>query len=529
MAVFIAHLAFKMVGFLQFFIVGGLTETVQWECLYGFAFDGVIFSLFLIGEEMIGPAFLPVFIEEKEKNSEQAAWNLANTLLSLQMLILFLVMGLLMVFPEELTGIVTYFDSDTKGGNFDLAARGVRAMAPALLCLSLGSTTYMLLNGYKKFFLAAFGDAAWKTFILISVVVGVYIFDAGWKALVVGIVGGSVLKLLTHLVGLGGRTRFFRPSIDLRNPALRTMLWLMLPLVAGVLFAKFRDFYNNITVLSSLEADGLIKANAYGRKLFQAIGMIVPYALSIAMFPFFCDLVSRGDKKKLGEILTHSGRMLLCLFVPVSLFCVVFSPELVKLLVMGHFSAEDARLSGISMACYTLVLPAYGLEMFLMQAFFATRKIYIVIFIGMFFSATSVMVSYVGVIHFGLGGAAALVTVSLGYVLSRHLKTLALLLILKRSVPMFEGWATFIFMAKLLTTGAACAACAAAAFAVLDISGLAATGKVMLSVRLGLSCLTAAAAFVGCIFVLRLREPSEMLKWTREKLFSAMRGKSLPR
>jgi hypothetical protein len=37
-----------------------------------------------------------------------------------------------------------------------------RTLGPAVIGLSLGSTTYVLLNGYKRFFLAAFGDAVWK-------------------------------------------------------------------------------------------------------------------------------------------------------------------------------------------------------------------------------------------------------------------------------------------------------------------------------------------------------------------------------
>ena len=163
MSVFIAHLCFKVVGFAQFFVIGGVTETVQWECIYGFAFDGVIFSLFLIGEELIGPALLPVFIDEKEKNSEEAAWLLANTLLTFQLIILGITVLVLYLFPETLTRWITYFDADKKKENFELAVQGVRLMAPALICFSLGSTTYILLNGYKKFFLAAFGDAVVST------------------------------------------------------------------------------------------------------------------------------------------------------------------------------------------------------------------------------------------------------------------------------------------------------------------------------------------------------------------------------
>ena len=518
MAVFIAHLCFKLVGFAQFFVIGGVTETVQWECIYGFAFDGVIFSLFLIGEELIGPAFLPIFIDEKEKKSENAAWVIANTLMTCQLVILGITVLVLYLFPETLTRWITYFDVDKKKENFDLAVQGVRLMAPALICLSLGSTTYMLLNGYKKFFLAAFGDAVWKGFVLVSVVVGVSYMGFSWKALVFGIVVGSVLKLLTHLVGLFKQLHLFHISFQIRNPAFKSMLVLMIPLFIGIVFAKGRDFYNNITVLSSLEADGLIKANAYGRKLFQALGMIVPYTLSIAMFPFFCDLVAKNDKEKLGEILTKSGRMLLVLFVPISLVIVVYAPVLVKLLVMGKFSEEDAALAGISMACYTLVLPAYGMEMLLMQAFFAKRKMYIVTVIGMSFSALSIMISYMGVIKFGATGATALIVVALGYVISRILKTAFLLGVLKRTVPMFKWKESCSFFVRLTTVGLSAGVCTWLAFRVFDSSLGLPGGKIMLMAKLALGALMATFVFFAGTTLLKIKEPLEMWAWGMQKL-----------
>jgi putative peptidoglycan lipid II flippase len=517
-AVFIAHLCFKIVGFVQFFVIGGVTETVQWECIYGFAFDGVIFSLFLIGEELIGPAFLPVFIDEKEKKSELDAWFLANTLMTCQLIIVGIVVLVLYFFPENLTRWITYFDPAKKKENFDLAVQGVRLMAPALICLSLGSTTYMLLNGYKKFFLAAFGDAVWKAFVLISVVVGVYFLGISWKALVFGIVVGSVTKLLTHLIGLFRQLHFIRPSFRIWTPAFKAMILLMIPLFIGIVFAKGRDFYNNITVLSSLEADGLIKANAYGRKLFQALGMIVPYTLSIAMFPFFCDLVSKNDKEKLGEILTKSGRMLLVLFVPIALVVVVYAPVLVKLLVMGKFSEEDAVLAGISMACYTLVLPAYGMEMLLMQAFFAKRKMVLVTFIGMTFSTLSILISYFGVIKFGAKGVTALIVVALGYVLSRILKTAVLLGILKRSVPMFKWQESCSFFVRLTVVGGSAGVCTWLAFRVFDSSLGVPGGKIMLIAKLALGGLMATFVFFAGTTLLKIREPFEMWSWGKEKI-----------
>ncbi|HCE46506.1 MAG TPA: hypothetical protein DET40_23420 [Lentisphaeria bacterium] len=517
-AVFAAHLCFKVVGFAQFFVIGGITETVEWECIYGFAFDGVIFSLFLIGEELIGPAFLPVFIDEKEKKSEEAAWLLANTLLTCQLIILGIAVLVLYLFPETLTRWITYFDADKKKENFQLAVQGVKLMAPALICFSLGSTTYMLLNGYKKFFLAAFGDAVWKAFVLVSVVIGVQFLGFTWKALVFGIVAGSITKLITHLIGLVRQLHFFRPSLAINNPAFKTMLILMLPLFIGIVFAKCRDFYNNITVLSYLDTDGLIKANAYGRKLFQAFGMVVPYTISIAMFPFFCDLVSKDNKEKLGEILTISGRMLLVLFVPMALVVVVYGPELVKLLVMGKFSQEDAYLAGISMACYTLVLPAYGLEMLLMQAFFARKKTYLITFVGIGFSALSILISYLGIIKFGAKGATALIVIALGYVLCRTLKTAVLLGVLKQAVPMFKWRESCSFFIRLTVVGLAAAAATWLAFHIFDAGLGIPVKKNMLILKLALGGGMAAAAFFAGTTLLKIREPLDMWNWGLKKL-----------
>jgi peptidoglycan biosynthesis protein MviN/MurJ (putative lipid II flippase) len=299
------------------------------------------------------------------------------------------------------------------------------------------------------------------------------------------------------------------------------MLLLMLPLLLGIVFAKVRDFYNHITVLSYLEEGGLIKANKYGVKLFQAVSMIIPYALSIAMFPFFCDLVAKRDQTKLGEILTRSSRMLLSVFVPMSLACVVYAPVLVQLLVAGKFSEQDASLSGLSMAIYTLVLPAYSVEMLLMQAFFAERRMVSVTVLGILFSAFSIVFSYVGIIHFGATGAVALSIVAVGYVLSRNFKTVALIVLLRRNVPLFPGLETLAFLFKTVFSGVLAAAAVKTAFAACALafpSLPTMPEKIRILLALAAAGTAGAAAFLLCACLLRIREPAEMLTWAMRKV-----------
>jgi hypothetical protein len=84
------------------------------------------------------------------------------------------------------------------------------------------------------------------------------------------------------------------------------------PASAGWNFGRQgRDAFNNVYVLSALDESGLMQANSIGKKLQSTLLFLVPYTLSIAVFPYFCELVDRNDHANLGRLVTRFGRMLL--------------------------------------------------------------------------------------------------------------------------------------------------------------------------------------------------------------------------
>ena len=518
-AVAAAHFSFKLVGLIQFVIAGQYFNDALFDVVYVFAFEGVLLSIFLIGEEVIIPSFLPVFMEQKKLRGESAAWQLVNVFLTVQTILLLLVILVIMCFPDQVIELLTYWDTDTDPGKVEIARQSVVWLAPGILCLSLGSTTYMLLNGYKRFFLAAFGDASWKICILVSLVIGIGIFHLDYRALVFGLSAGSVAKLLTHLIGLIDKLRHLRPNLNLRHPALKTILILMLPLIAGILFAKFRDIYNHVTILSYLKTDGLMKANSAGRKLYLAISWLVPYAVSIALFPFFCELVDKNDRRRLGEIMTNAGRMLLALFIPGAILVAVLSEPLAMVLFRGgEFTQQTTQWAALSNTCYILVLPAFALEYILMQGFFANRKMVSVTVIGMIFSAVSIAISYVCIRHLGIRGPGALMAVALGYVIARTLKTVTLIGVLKRTVPMFSPAATLWFVFKMLVIGLIVGAAGYLGTAVFEAHISAANSKPVQFIKLCSCGAVGVVVYIVGIVVLRVREPWTMCEWALQKV-----------
>jgi putative peptidoglycan lipid II flippase len=488
-----------------------------------FAFENCIFGLFLIGEEVIGPAVMPVFMRQLDQEGEVKAWRFANTILACQVLLLVPVITCLVCWPELLVRLCTQWTAAKKPDVVALASEYVRALAPALVGLSLGSTTYVLLNGHKRFFLAAFGDAVWK-FAAVGGMLGAVVFAGGGmagKGLVLGLLLGSVLKVATHLVGLRDKLCFLRPCLAVGDPAFRRMLWLALPLLAGILVAKVRDLFNNVYVPSGCETAGLIQALSMGKKLQGTISFLVPYAFSIAVFPFFCELVDRNDQQRLGQVITRSGRLLLACFLPLVAVLAVLAYPLTSLLFAGgRFDAVAVQRTSVAMACCTLVLPATAIEMLVMQAFFAHRRMVAVTLVGILFSLVSMGISWLGFRWCPADGLLLIGVIAGGFAVSRALKSFVLVEMLRSSTP--QAFPVREMLSFLLRVGACSLLMAAVAWLAVRVAPAVAggrgEGRMLDLLRLGCGAAAAALAGAAGAWLLRIREPVEMAQWALERV-----------
>ncbi|MFH0910971.1 MAG: lipid II flippase MurJ [Planctomycetota bacterium] len=525
LAVMLAHVIFKAAGFIQARVIGHYCDPVTRDLFY-FALQSVVWTFFLIGEEGLGPAFLPVFMGEMDKRGESAAWRFASSLFTVQTLLIALVVTAVMCRPETVVRLFSDWDNPKAVAVYmERAPDFVRWMIPALFALSIGSTTYLVLNGYKRFFLAAFGDAAVKFLIIAAVLLGIWQGGALQPWLILGVVAGSLAKLFTHLLGMRREAGRFRPSLALRTPAWGRFSLLVLPLLVGILFAKVRDLYNDTWILTHTGEAGLFSANAYGKKIFNGVGQLVPYSVSIAMFPFFCELVDRERRKELAELVLRGSSIVWVFLVPVTAVVVALSLPLSRLLFQtGRFDLLACRQAAVANACYTLVLPFFALEYLFMQAFFSNRKMVTPVLVGILFSSLSMGLSWLGVVRLGLRGSAAVATVGLAYTVSRTLKTVSLGLLMRRFLPDLDAGKAARFALRMLLAG--CAAGGAAYGARwayesrIDVYAGRGEGSVIGLVLpcLAISALTGGAAYLGALRILCPAEWRETLRWTRARL-----------
>ena len=538
--VIVAHVLVKLSGLIWAVALGSIYGQSTTTDAFLYVFEGILLNVFFFWHNLVRPPFLPVFSNALKKDGETRAWRFASTAFNALAIVLMIMAAVGVLWPEV-------FIPGTEAKSV-LATELLRVASPALLGLALATVTYMTLNAYKRFFLAAFGDASTRLTMVVVLLMASAVTggEPGTGALIVGLLIGSFARLGTHLIGLRDKVRNYRPGFQFDENFKRFLL-LLLPLLVGVIVGRGRDYVNNYFVLFA--EGGLVTANSFGRKLYAAVGWLIPYAMSIAMFPFFCDMVNRDDREKMAGFLTGACRMMIALFLPVSFVAATLSFPLCRFLFEGgKFSLEAARQTGLANACYLLVLPAYAVEFLVMQAFFADRRMIAPTVTGIVFSFLAMGGAILFVKILGFGGDAALAAVALSYTVSRWFKTTTLIIVLRWKLPVLPPGRTLWFLARaaLLTVIVTVAAAGTVlgyerlfnaypeaarpdawlglvrlspptAAEMAPVSGVMAVKKAAFF-ELAAGGLAATAVFFAGAFVLRLEELFTAIKWALEKV-----------
>jgi peptidoglycan biosynthesis protein MviN/MurJ (putative lipid II flippase) len=277
-------------------------------------------------------------------------------------------------------------------------------------------------------------------------------------------------------------------------------------------------------VASAAQSAGTISSIFFGRSVVDTLNVLVPYSLSVGMFPYLCELADRGDRDALGQVLDRSSRLMVFLFLPAAaLLVVAAAPMTGFLFAFKNLKPEAAGLIGIVTACSAPTMPFYCLERVMMKGYFSTRRTVAPTVIGITTSTLSMVACYFFVIVRGFTGADALVVISLAAVAQRGLKVMLLVLFLRPRLPIFALRPTAVFVLKVLVLTVAVAGAAWGAHRGLTTVlpdwktlGLI-KGKVMLAADLAAICTAGGLAFLAAARLLRMEEFALAVGWMRPR------------
>jgi putative peptidoglycan lipid II flippase len=534
MLVALAHLLVKFVGVLQNRFLGEYFDASERD-FFLVLYKGIFLTIFYVGEETLGPVFLPAFMKVKEERGEDAAWRFGSVIFNGYFLILAVLGVLMAMFPLWIIGACTQWTEAGNPQELALGQRLVPLLVPGLIAMCLGSLTYLFLNAREKFFWAAWGDGMVKVLILLGIIVAGRFFleqtgddtlaRAALSVAIIGLSLGGLAKLLCHFGALGRDLRNYRPTLRGEPGDMKAFWLLVLPLLVSIVFAKARDIFNGYWILS--EHKGLISANAFGKTIADSINYLVPYAVAIALLPYFCMLAESRDDAKFAEILRNATRSMLFLFVPISIIFIIIAFPLTRgFYETGKFTEGDAALTAIANACYVAGLTFAALEAVFMQAFFSRRSIWPPVIIGMICSSLSMGISYVGFKSLGLPQQLLVAVVPTGFVISRFVKVILLWTLLHKRIPFFDRKTAIASTKAVLISGSVALLVGSGLYWLVDLAlAQPALGAIFeklpkMAAFLGMSGVIAGGAGLSFFFVAcraGLDEPRWLYEWSLEK------------
>jgi len=465
----------------------------------------------LVADAALSSAFVPVFTELLEKERRGDAFRLASTLLlvivaALGAITALFILGAGTVMPLFLPG--DQFDQ----GLVDLTIGLSRVMFPIVVLLGINGLVVGILNAYGQFSVPALAPLLWNAVIIGSLVAlhGLFEGDERIYAYAIGVLIGTVLQLAIALPGL--RRLDFRlvPAFDLRNPLLRRVLVLMLPVTIGLGIINFDLLINSIIgTLISKETPAAIDAAFRVYMLPQGMFSV---AVATVLFPTLSRLAARRDLAGLRRTLGTGLRQIFLFLVPAAVFSAVLAEPIVRLLYeRGEFGPGSTDTVALALFWFSFSLPFAGANLLLTRTFFSLQEPWMPTKLAGGNLAVNAVVSLLLYRPLGIAGVVIGTAVaSLGMTLGQYF-------VLRRLLGGdLEGATTLRSLAQVSAAAALMGALAWSAHAQLEeLVGDAFLGQLL---AVGFAAVVAATAYGGATLLLRVEEAQRVERFILGRL-----------
>ena len=324
----------------------------------------------MFGEGALSSAFIPVFVETREREGDAAGWEFANRIISLVTTVL------VMVALAGMLVMTLLIPGAEPGSQKEMIYPLTRLMLPYMLFICLAALSMGMLNSYHHFAVPAFTPSLLNiTWILALVFLcprlgdtpEEQIFGLAWGVLVAGL-----LQLAFQVPVL--RRYGYRPqwSFAWRDPKVIRVFLLMGPATLGLAITQINVMVNSL--LAVWIGPWAPAALFYSERLLYFPQGILATAMSTVLLPVFARQAARADRSQLLETMNHSLRVLWFVMAPAALGLLVLARPIVQMLFeWGRFDETSTELTGLALQCYAPGLLIFSLAKIFVPAFYAQQ------------------------------------------------------------------------------------------------------------------------------------------------------------
>ncbi|MDP2711638.1 MAG: murein biosynthesis integral membrane protein MurJ [Solirubrobacteraceae bacterium] len=475
---------------------------------FAFQVPNLVRSLF--ADAALSAAFVPVFTELLEQGRRREAFQLASTFIALIVAALTAVCVFFVLVAPTLMPLLT-------GGEFtpelDALVVGLsQVLFPIVLLLGLNGLLVGILNAYDHFTIPALAPLVWNVVIIAVLVVVRPYFDGPDQlyAYAIGVLAGTFVQLAMCVPVLRRLEFEFEWKVKFRDPRVRQVLALMLPITLSLGLINFNLLIN--TALGSTVSEAAPRAIDAAFRLYMLPQGMFSVAVATVLFPALARLATRCDTAGLRRLTGTGTRQIFLLLIPAAACTLVLAEPITRLVYeRGEFGPDSTEIVAEALFWFSFSLPFAGVNLLLTRTFFSLQRPWLPTALGAATLVLNLVVAIALVGPFGIAGivvatavASAAMTAGQAYYLRRELGGL------------LEGAQTLRAVARMMLAAVALGAVAYGVWWLLDgLLGRSLPAQVC-SVGGGLTA--GIVAYAAAVLALRVPEARQISGLVRARL-----------
>ena len=325
----------------------------------------------ILGEGAVTAAFIPVFLEIRNRKGEKEAWKMTANLLNILLSVLVTSSISLAIFAPFVIMIFTpgFIATPDK---FELTVLLTQWMTPYLIFIGLAVFCTGILNTYSIFALPAISPALLNICMIVGAITISPQLETPTLGLAIGVLVGGFLQFVIQLPAVTRCGFKFIPSIQWKSVEVVRISKLMIPAILGLAVYELNMLVD--TLLASLLPEGSISYLYYGNRLVQLPLGVFGVAIGVAILPMLSNQVANKDFSQMIKTISFGIRLILFITIPATIGLILLRFPIVNTLwERGEFVRLTTDGTTIALLYYSVGLCAFCGIKVIVPAFYSLQ------------------------------------------------------------------------------------------------------------------------------------------------------------
>lgn len=353
----------KILGLFRDSVLASAYGTGKYAAVYSTA-NSISTILFAVIGTALATSLIPLYNKLASEDSTERAMGFLNSVVNLVVIVCLSIAGLGIIFAGPL---VKVFAPGYQGDVYTLCVQYTRILLPSIVFVGLANIFTSYLQIKKRYVIPGFIGMPYSIIIIVSIYLSL---KTSPMVLVIGTLIAISAKALFQLPFVYKEGYRYRPKINLKDPVMKDMMILILPVVIGVGANQINSIVDKS--LASLLGTEVVASFSYAIKLYEFVQALFITSILAVIYPRLSSMIVSDRMDSFLNSLKKTMNVIIVVLVPIIVGCIVLSRQIVEVLFQRNaFTSKDTTMTASILWIYVIGILAFALRDVLTRGFYS--------------------------------------------------------------------------------------------------------------------------------------------------------------